>query len=444
MPDLRRQVLESGKTVSRKARSRVSSAPSSNKSSPANSRAASRSRANSDDEADSVASLESNDEIYLGDGAAEDHDLVPEAWAEELQTRMEHLIDRKRTSTEGREESLNVIISILKIHYANRELDRKLSEFVPALLRSIGDEENEKEALAALKALELVIITAASESVYEDVGERLKAVVMDSASEGLKVAAIHTLSTAASYGGASDWEIEKVMDIYLEIVESDGHSIAAGDDGTTVTAALEEWIFLSTQLDDLEDQTSTALDAFVDQLDSSDLSVQVAAAENIAFLYEWNNAGLHDSDDSDEDLDDSEEEGSNGHGTLYRNEAQLKHTLKALSSVSAKKIGKKNKKNLSHTFTDVIQAIERPHLGPRYSTAVNWETGRQFGSRMKIRFSGMQGDGAVIDSWWKFLRLKALQRILGSGLGVHYNMNEAVRESLPLKRNKKTENGDGA
>jgi len=52
MHDLRRQALESGKTVSRKARSRVSSATSSKANSAANSRTASRnaSRQPSDDE----------------------------------------------------------------------------------------------------------------------------------------------------------------------------------------------------------------------------------------------------------------------------------------------------------------------------------------------------------------------------------------------------------
>lgn len=55
MHDLRRQALESGKTTSRKARSKVSSPANSKPSSPATSRAASRirgnsSRAGSDDE----------------------------------------------------------------------------------------------------------------------------------------------------------------------------------------------------------------------------------------------------------------------------------------------------------------------------------------------------------------------------------------------------------
>ena len=54
--------------------------------------------------------------------------------------------------------------------------------------------------------------------------------------------------------------------LFLEIIESDGASIDSEDEGAVVTAALEEWGLLATEIEDLEDQTESAADAFVEQL----------------------------------------------------------------------------------------------------------------------------------------------------------------------------------
>ena len=112
MHDLRKQALglESGKTMSRKARSKLGtpSPGGSRSNSAAPSRSGSRvpSRNVSDDEGDfsdgTQWSTNSIDEM-IAPGEAEDE--ASETWISDLNDRMNEIIDRKRSSAEGREQT---------------------------------------------------------------------------------------------------------------------------------------------------------------------------------------------------------------------------------------------------------------------------------------------------------------------------------------------------
>jgi hypothetical protein len=158
MHDLRRQaILESGKTMSRKARSRVPSTASSKANSklntPAHSRAASRSpsRGQDDDEDDlsdgTAWSTNSVEDILNSDDA----DVPADAWKMELDTRVEQIIDRKRSSTEGRAESMNAYAHILMARFAKDDIETRADELVAAILRSIKSRTTERETVTALK-----------------------------------------------------------------------------------------------------------------------------------------------------------------------------------------------------------------------------------------------------------------------------------------------------
>lgn len=458
MHDLRRQVLESGKTISRKARSRQASGASSKAASAASSRAASRtaSRQASDDEDDNNLSdstsfsIASNDDIV----PSEDTDAPPDAWRQELGDRMEQVIDRKRSSVQGREENLAAYSYILTLQYARDEIHSKLGELVPAILKSVRSESSEKETVAALKgvnpvlqllleasanwllALAVTVITDPSDGLYDAVYQSLKRTISDSEFDSAKTAAIHTLGTATFYGGASLEETQDTMNYLLEIIESDGHSVAAEDNGDVVTAALEEWGFLATQLEDMEDATEPAMDAFVEQLSSSDPNVQIAAGENTALLYEKSYTELEDDEEATESDESDPEDEAPSDGpkmvkryTVYRREDQLKHTLATLANISGRSISKKDRKSLHTNFADILHSVENPTRGPRYSAAVNHETGKRYGSRLTVRINRV---GEMrIDKWWKLHRLKALRRVLQGGFVRHYEHNEVVFESLP-------------
>lgn len=76
---------------------------------------------------------------------------VAEAWKQDLGDRMEEIIDRKRSSTQGREATLASYIHILMSRYAFDDIHHKTSELFPALLKSIRSESSEKETCLALR-----------------------------------------------------------------------------------------------------------------------------------------------------------------------------------------------------------------------------------------------------------------------------------------------------
>ena len=288
----------------------------------------------------------------------------------------------------------------------------------------------------------MTLITSPSDLIYEAVSAPLKNAIADSLSIASKTAAIHTLGACIFYGGASDDEILENMEYFLEIVTSDGEHISALDAPLPVTAAIEEYGFLATLIDDLSLDSEEAVDAFTDQLSSSFPAVQIAAGENIALLYEKSyhtlssdDNDLHPiSDYSSEDII-SDPDASPGVPKLlqtyvpYRRTDQLMHKLSELASLSTHRLSKKDQKALRTTFADISSSIEFPTHGPRYQNAVSHETGKRYGSRMVVR---IHRDGVMrIDKWWKLHRLQGLRRVLQGGFVTHYEKNGVVFESLP-------------
>lgn len=278
----------------------------------------------------------------------------------------------------------------------------------------------------------MTLITSPSDQIYEATAPVLKRTITDSTSVPTKTAAIHTLGICTFYGGASDDEILENMSYLLEIVSSDGHFIDAGDESTPVTTALEEWGFLATQIEDLSDETEEYMEVFVDQLGSNNSSVQIAAGENIALLYEKS----YTPREEDEILSDSDEDAASGaeklvkRYTVYRRHDQLVRDLNDLSKLSTRSISRKEKKSIHSNFADILNSVENPTCGPRYQNAINHETGNRYGSRIAVR---IHSDGVMrIDKWWKLMRLKGLRRVLQGGFVTHYEKNGVVFESLPI------------
>lgn len=101
-----------------------------------------------------LVSVNSIDEIL----AQEDSEQSPEQWTAELADRMEQIIDRKRSSVQGREESLASYVRILTAHYAKEEVRSKASELVSAFLKSIKSESSENETIFAMNGMLLPFV----------------------------------------------------------------------------------------------------------------------------------------------------------------------------------------------------------------------------------------------------------------------------------------------
>lgn len=435
--NLLKQALQSDKTTSRKARSKQVTPSSSRAGSAAPSPRASRvSSANaSDDEDDDsegsqwgITSIDSLIAPAIGD------DAPPETWIPALQDLMNEICDRKRASAEGRAESLNGFVLVLSRHYAQNEVKPMVGELLPALCKSVKSGQTEREAVLALKALALILVTDPDDQIYDSVSATIKTAISDAIHPLAKIAAVHALSIATFYGGASEEGMEEVMDFFLDIASTDGEVVGELDNAELVAAALEEWGFLATLVDDMEVSTEVAMDTFIDQLESSDVEVQIAAGENIALLFEKSYTEAEADDELGSDDENVEKNGAGGPSmvkryTVYRQMHKLTQTLESLAKASSKRLSKRDKKSLHQAFADILITVEKPTRGPRYSTALD-DDGREYGSRLRVAVHG--GGKMTIDAWWKLHRLNALKRLLQGGFQRHYEDNEVVFDSLPV------------
>ncbi|KXG45726.1 Armadillo-like helical [Penicillium griseofulvum] len=441
MPDLRRQVLESGKTISRKAASREASRTNSPASSKPASRQGSRnaSRAPSDEEDSGFLS----DETSMSIGSLDDENPEQDNpdWEYDLSQRIQEILDRKRSSVQGREEALQAFCRLTKYHYTVEEIHGAVPDLLAAFERSVRTEVSVREATLGLRAIELLVISAFDSTVYENTEPLLTRTIRDSASPLVKTAAIHCLGACTIFGGAGEDGILEQMGFLLDIIASDGQSIDATDDPTIVTAALQQWGFLATEVDDFEEESEEAVQIFMDQLDSSDSNVQIAAGENIALLYEKSYTPQEEEEDeesagSNEESDDHEHDATSGPKLVkrynaYHNTPELESQLQNLATIHGKQISKRDKKSLHSNFASILTTVENPRRGPRYNTAIDQNTNRHYGSTLTVKI-GRHGV-MTIDRWWKWVRLNALRRILQGGFSEHYFQgNRSVLNSLPV------------
>jgi hypothetical protein len=380
----------------------------------------------------SVASLDLN-------FAALEH-AAPEVWRHELNEVMDQVIERtrnKRNTGEAREEILAIYANVLRAQYASDEVSLKLGEIIPALIKCFKSGNAEREAIFALRALSITILTT-GEPLFDDVNQALRSRIEDSSSSAAQEAAIHALGTAAFFGSADMEETEEVMEFFLDIIESDGEQIDAHDNGDVVAAALQEWGLLATQFNELDGKTERPLECFESQLDSAVVSVQQAAGENIALLYEqsFSPLGEEDEEGGDDGSDDEFEFGRfkrkhwvKRYSVYTGNEFALKSKLSELARSSARHVGKDKRKDLHKTFSDVLHTVEHPWRGPKFSTALNEEMTSYMGHRHVVRF-GREGS-VTINRWWKLHRYEAIKRIVAGGFSTHYHANEVVYGSLP-------------
>ena len=347
---------------------------------------------------------------------------------------MDEIIERKRSTVEGRKLAYRRYIFILTNRYAEKEVAAKKSQVIPSLIKSFKQDDDDQEIVLAIRAVELTLVTDPSDTAHSTLLKELRTIY--NSEEGTmeaKAAAIHALGTVLIYGGAGDEEIEDTMDELLSIISSDGAEIFADDSAKVITAALQTWGFLATFIEDLQDKSEDAIEAFKEQTEAHDAGVQTAAGSNIALLYEKSWTDREEDDAPAERAED--DEGFPIDNSLvkrydpFRQVNQLKHSLSSLANLSSKGVSRRDRSKLHKHFADVLNTVEHPYRGPEYSNAIDQETGRRYGSRMKIKV----GDAGVmrIDRWWKLLRLNEFRRVLGGGFLVHYERNEVVFNNLP-------------
>jgi hypothetical protein len=326
---------------------------------------------------------------------------------------------------------MSTYVKSLTFHYLAEVLYGRVNDIIAAFARSIKAETTEKETILALRAIALTAITYSDSSIYETVSGLLKRTVSDSQYLPVKAAAIYSLGICISFGGAGDEEVAEVMTFLLEIASSDGSFIGADDDAEVVAAALNTYGFLTTQVEDVEEESEDAIAAFLDQLDASDVRVQIAAGENIALLYEKSYTPREDDElsSSEEDEESDSPDGVAPRDTsgmvkrynAYHNANEVLEKVTSLASLSTKSLNRRDKKLLHQSFATIAQTVENPKVGLQVNNA----------SKMVVRIH-REGEMRV-DKWWKLMRLNAIRRLLGGGFVNHYfEGNKQVLDALPM------------
>jgi hypothetical protein len=448
MHDLRLKVLrESGKTMSRKARSRpeslLGSAKQSPRSSPGHSRGGSPTRSPAPSQPGSRFASEDeggsdddfDESMTASTNSNKSEDFSEAGWEDRLRDQMAELLDRKRSSVKGREVALAAYLHLVRYHYAAAEIGSS-QEILDALLKSVKSGSSTEETVLALKAIAVTVFTCQSDNVYERIGGLLQDVCLNAEDEEIKIAAIQTLTIAALVGGGSDNEFEELLEFLLAIVESDGESINAGDNGSVVTAALESWGFVATALD-IEHLAADAMNAFIEQLESTNVDVQISASNNIALVFEASRR-KKETEEEEYELGEREDEGKGFN--LQHDPKDLGRRISQILKHPTKSMSKKDHSKLRSGLISVVTSLER-EVGPGYSTALKQKskskasgmsrgdyrgTG-EFGYRQKITIGKTF---KLIDSWTLSVRLVILKAVLQGGFNQHFNENPLAKDLL--------------
>ena len=346
---------------------------------------------------------------------------------------LNELTDKKHNRVDRRERALISYIAYLTSQFVEDEVD--VSEVLPVLGKSIkADTENEVKL--GLKALSMTSITTQDSQIYDGMRMSVESVIKHSDSPSVKAAGIHCLGAIAFWSGGID-EILAQMGFFMEIVTSDGDSVDAFDNALVVTAAMEEWGFLATEIEDMEEFSEDAVDAFADQLESSAASVQIAAGENIALLYEksYNQEDPEEMDSTEyrrlRHLSPEDMPGEERY-SAYHNKGRIIQLMEGIAHVSGRGIKKSDKRSLHSSFASILATVENPTCGPSYNQTIDPLTNQVRGSYKTVK---IDDDYAVrTDMWWKFLRLAAYKRLLGGGFRHHFaDGNPAVVDYLPVE-----------
>ncbi|CAN8106150.1 unnamed protein product [Discula destructiva] len=443
MHDLRKKaLLESGKTLSRKARSRPDSKSATPITSPNASPFGSRnvSRAGSvyasdgeeDSDLDDVMTMSTTSASEHGDDVEGSSGSNSRAWIERLQARVSQIVaggrsgERKKMSNQEREDMLKSYLHLVRHYFAQAEIRSSMDELVLGLMRAVKS-GNTSEKTLALKALAVTMLTNPTDSVLSNHEKSLKEVAEDeSTEEEVKTAAIHALAVAAMYGDGGLEAAEDMLQYMIEIVESDGQTAGALDVAEVVVAALQSWGFIAAHLEDLSEHSEQAMEAFVGQLDSTDAYVQTSSGDNIALLFE---VASRMEEESDEKMN------------LQYDPKRLAQLMRDASKGS-KSMSKRDRRHLKSDFSSIATGLERGK-GPGYSTAgrpaSNPNTGgalansahgadlNEFGYRETI-FVGKEK--VTVETWALSAQIEFLRTVLAGGLPTHLAKNEVVQEML--------------
>ncbi|KAJ6440489.1 armadillo-type fold domain-containing protein [Purpureocillium lavendulum] len=371
-----------------------------------------------DDMASSTHSGGSGVDIVLGAGGG---------WFD-VQSLIDGLQDKKRNNTEMREQYLQSFLTVIRTRYSAEThiwLDKPAHDLVEILLRDANRGVTARERLLSLQAYCLLLAIVENLDVFEGGSRALKQILTDDDDEECQVWAIYALCMSVLYGGGMEESALEMMEYMVEIVDSDGESVDAHDNAAVVCAAMQGWAFIASHVDDYSELADTAMDAFVEQLDSTDIEIQSHAGNCIALIYE---SSRNHEDETGQPFQ------------LPYDPQRLANKLNELAKMSAKSVSRKSRRDLRQSLLSVVTSLQRG-VGPYYSTALyipekdtfvpsslRTDDGRaEYGYRCKLRLGK---NSARIETWSLFSRAEMMKILFRGALQHHIFVNTVVTECL--------------
>ncbi|KAK9452858.1 interferon-related developmental regulator-domain-containing protein [Dipodascopsis uninucleata] len=477
--------------------------PGSRKSSARASRSESRSRLNpdGDDDTDDSFSVFSDDDWSIASGDTldsygTDTDSVSgrgssksrkkdtdtgDDWRDKLSGYIDGLSsDRKGSSVSSRENALAKIIKILCLKYAWRIVEERHIDLEDGVIRCLKNGKTDRERALACRALSVLVVTDPDNDMWLTGSSTILKSMISDAEPVLKVMAIYCLATVVFFSSASgDQECEDTIDTLLDIIMTDGSSVGAADDEKVVLAALNCYGVLASKMYDILDLGQTALPVLVDQLESSHVSIRMAAGQVIALLYERyaeDFSSYHAGEELIEEKESAElvgDESENGEDDeiasenadtknersdstiprLYYDEDQLIYQLGQLAKGSTKRMAKSSRKIQHSAFRDVLETVKIAVESTGGEASGDYEMDSEDDDQNAMMssiaslnsFSSVtsntdsvihillkfdQGMTLSIDTWAQLLRLNHVRRVISHGLPVHYARNRLIRQIL--------------
>ncbi|TWU76953.1 hypothetical protein ED733_007180 [Metarhizium rileyi] len=350
------------------------------------------------------------------------------ASAFDAQALIDGLQDKKHNNNEVREQYLEAYIRTLRNRYnsdTHSWLDPAASELVEVFLKDADRASAARERLLSLQAFCLTVGTTEELEIFEGVERVLKQILVDDDDDQCKTYAIYALCMTVLYAGGLEQSALEVMQYLLEIVQSDGESVESHDSAVVVSAAMVGWAFVAGHVSDFSDYADTAMDAFVDQLDSSDTEIQCNAGQAIALIFESSR---------------NHEQETGEPFQLPYDPQRLIGRINELAKLSTKSVSRKARRDLRESLVSVITSLERG-VGPYYSTALylpekdshvppsqRTDDGQaEYGYRCRLRLGN---HSTRIDSWSLFSRVNMMKILFRGGLQHHVFVNPVVVECL--------------
>lgn len=438
MNHARVKALKGSKTVSRKAvksgRASGASTPQGSPmasllTSPTHSAAASRQASDSDSDDGSDFDLDDMmSSIHSAGSLSEAGDDAPTGPALDTEALIQAIQDRKHNNTELREQYLDAFVRFMRTKYTadtHLWLDAAAMSLTDAFLKGANRGDSPRERLLSLQAYCLTLGTVEDMDVYDAASRALKQILLDDDDDSCRVWALYALAMSVLYGGGSEDAALETMEHLVDIVQTDGDAIEAHDNAAVVAAALLAWAFVASHVDDYADYADAAIDAFTEQLDSTDVDIQSHAAQCVALIYESSKA----------------HEGETGKPFALQYDPQrLVGRVSELAKGSAKSVSRRDRRDLREALVSVATSLERG-VGPYYSTALyvpekdervpaaqRTDDGRaEYGYRYKMRVGNR---AAKVDSWSLYFRVTLMRTLFRSGLDKHMFVNPVVSECL--------------